>query len=49
MEETLLGKTRTKELRMIDASIFPASPGYFIVTPIYMISEKAADVITGPS
>jgi len=24
---------------------FPRIPGFFIVTPIYMISEKAADVI----
>ncbi|KJZ74257.1 hypothetical protein HIM_06263 [Hirsutella minnesotensis 3608] len=32
-------------LRVVDASIFPKIPGYFIVLPIYMISEKAADVI----
>jgi choline dehydrogenase len=36
----------TKGLRVVDASIFPKIPGFFIVTPIYMISEKAADVIT---
>jgi choline dehydrogenase len=36
----------TKGLRVVDASIFPRIPGFFIVTPIYMISEKAADVIT---
>jgi choline dehydrogenase len=36
----------TKGLRIVDASIFPRIPGFFIVTPIYMISEKAADVIT---
>jgi len=35
----------TKGLRVVDASIFPKIPGFFIVTPIYMISEKAADVI----
>ena len=35
----------TKGLRIVDASIFPRIPGFFIVTPIYMISEKAADVI----
>jgi choline dehydrogenase len=28
-------------LRVVDASVFPRIPGYFIVTAIYMISEKA--------
>lgn len=32
-------------LRVVDASIFPRIPGYFIVTNIYVASEKAADVI----
>ncbi|EPS29321.1 hypothetical protein PDE_04270 [Penicillium oxalicum 114-2] len=32
-------------LRVVDASIFPKIPGYYIALPIYMISEKAADVI----
>lgn len=32
-------------LRVVDASVFPAIPGFFIVTPIYMISEKASDAI----
>ncbi len=32
-------------LRVVDASIFPKIPGVFIVTNIYMASEKAADVI----
>lgn len=32
-------------LRVVDASVFPRIPGYFIVTPIYCISEKAADDI----
>ncbi len=32
-------------LRVVDASIFPKIPGYFIVTNIYVSSEKAADVI----
>lgn len=32
-------------LRVVDASVFPKIPGYFIVLPVYMISEKAADVI----
>jgi choline dehydrogenase len=35
----------TKNLRVVDASVFPFIPGFFIVTPIYMISEKASDVI----
>ena len=35
----------TEGLRIVDASVFPRIPGFFIVTPIYMISEKAADVI----
>lgn len=32
-------------LRVVDASVFPRIPGFFIVTPIYMISEKATEVI----
>ncbi|KJZ68624.1 hypothetical protein HIM_11983 [Hirsutella minnesotensis 3608] len=36
-------------LRVVDASIFPKIPGYFIVLPIYMISEKAADAIHADS
>ncbi len=32
-------------LRVVDASIFPRIPGFFIVTSVYMIGEKAADVI----
>ena len=32
-------------LRVVDASVFPKIPGLFIVVSIYMISEKAADVI----
>ncbi|KAF5371724.1 hypothetical protein D9758_003404 [Tetrapyrgos nigripes] len=32
-------------LRVVDASTWKIVPGYFITTPIYMISEKAADVI----
>jgi choline dehydrogenase len=30
---------------VVDASVFPRIPGFFIAVPIYMISEKAADVI----
>jgi choline dehydrogenase len=32
-------------LRVVDASVFPRIPGFFVTVPIYMISEKAADVI----
>jgi choline dehydrogenase len=32
-------------LRVVDASVFPRIPGFFIVMPIYMIAEKAADAI----
>ncbi|KAM3417699.1 hypothetical protein BST61_g5934 [Cercospora zeina] len=32
-------------LRVVDASSFPKIPGTFISLPIYMISEKAAEVI----
>jgi choline dehydrogenase len=35
----------TQNLRIVDASIFPKIPGFFIVSSIYMIGEKAADVI----
>jgi choline dehydrogenase-like flavoprotein len=32
-------------LRVVDASVFPRIPGYFIASAVYMIGEKAADVI----
>jgi choline dehydrogenase-like flavoprotein len=32
-------------LRVVDASIFPRIPGFFIASAVYMIGEKAADVI----
>jgi choline dehydrogenase len=35
----------TQGLRVVDASVFPRIPGLFIVCAIYMIAEKAADVI----
>ena len=35
----------TTNLRVVDASVFPKIPGFYIAVPIYMISEKAADVI----
>ena len=34
-----------EKLRIVDASIFPRIPGYFIVTAVYTIAEKAADVL----
>jgi len=30
---------------VVDASVFPRIPGFFIVSAIYMIGEKAADAI----
>ncbi|APR78651.1 Choline dehydrogenase [Minicystis rosea] len=35
----------TRGLRIVDASIFPRIPGFFIVTSVYMVAEKASDVI----
>jgi choline dehydrogenase len=35
----------TKNLRVVDASVFPQIPGYYPMIPILMISEKASDVI----
>jgi choline dehydrogenase len=35
----------TQGLRVVDASVFPKIPGYFIVTAVYMVSEKAFDLI----
>jgi len=35
----------TQGLRVVDASVFPRIPGFFIVSSVYMIGEKAADVI----
>jgi choline dehydrogenase len=34
-----------KGLRVVDASVFPRIPGFFIVSAVYMIAEKAASVI----
>jgi choline dehydrogenase len=35
----------TAGLRVVDASVFPRIPGYFIASAVYMIAEKAADVV----
>jgi choline dehydrogenase len=35
----------TEALRVVDASVFPRVPGLFIASAVYMIGEKAADVI----
>jgi choline dehydrogenase len=32
-------------LRVVDASVFPKIPGFYIAVPTYMVSEKAAEVI----
>jgi choline dehydrogenase-like flavoprotein len=35
----------TRGLRVVDASVFPRIPGFFIACAVYMIGEKAADAI----
>jgi choline dehydrogenase len=32
-------------LRVVDASVFPKIPGFFIAAPLYMVSQKASEVI----
>jgi len=34
-----------ENLRVVDASIFPRIPGAFPILPVFMVSEKAFDVI----
>jgi len=35
----------TQGLRVVDASVFPRIPGFFIVSAVYIVAEKAADAI----
>ncbi len=35
----------TANLRVVDASVFPRIPGYFIMSSIYVLAEKATDDI----
>ncbi len=35
----------TRRLRVVDASVFPRIPGFFVASAIYMVAEKAAEVI----
>jgi choline dehydrogenase len=35
----------TRGLRVVDASVFPRIPGFFICAAIYLVGEKAADMV----
>jgi choline dehydrogenase len=35
----------TRNLRVVDASSFPWMFGFFISVPLYMLSEKAFDIV----
>ncbi|TDZ31461.1 Oxygen-dependent choline dehydrogenase [Colletotrichum spinosum] len=34
-------------LRVVDASVFPKIPGFYIALPLYIVSQKASEVIIG--
>jgi choline dehydrogenase-like flavoprotein len=36
-----------ERLRVVDASVFPRIPGFFIASAVYMVGEKAGEVIAG--
>jgi choline dehydrogenase-like flavoprotein len=35
----------TRKLRVVDASVFPRIPGFFLVSAVYIIAEKAAETL----
>jgi choline dehydrogenase-like flavoprotein len=35
----------TRRLRIVDASVFPRIPGFFLVSAVYLIAEKAAEAL----